>query len=95
MVVSCSPRLKMKPMSEEKRKVNKAKAKVMAEYRKKEELILKEIKNRGSATIPEIAEATGLQESDVFKHVTTLTQFRKVRVAGEKKGYLAYASAKE
>jgi len=85
----------MKPMSKEKRKVNKAKAKAMAEYAKKRGLILKEIKNRGSATIPEISEATGLQESDVFKHVTTLTQFRKVIVVGEKEGYLTYALAKE
>jgi len=85
----------MKPMSKEKRKVNKAKAKAMAEYAKKRGLILKEIKNRGSATIPEISEATGLQESDVFKHVTTLTQFRKVTVVGEKEGYLTYALAKE
>jgi len=95
MVVSCSPRLKMKSMSGEKRKVNKAKAKATAEYRKKQGFILKEIKNRGSATIPEISEATGLQESDVFKHVTALTQFRKVKVAGEKEGYLTYALTKE
>jgi len=85
----------MKPMSEEKRKINKAKAKAMTEYRKQQGLILKEIKDRESATIPEISEATGLQESDIFKHVTALTQFRKVKVAGEKEGYLAYALAKE
>jgi len=95
MVVSCSPYLKMKSMSEEKRKVNKAKARAMAEYSKKRGLILKEIKNRGSATIPEISEATGLQTSDIFKHVTALTQFRKVIVVGEKEGYLTYALAKE
>jgi len=95
MVVSCSLRLRMKLMSEEKRKVNKAKARAMAEYTKKRGLILKEIKNRGSATIPEISEATGLQESDIFKHVTALTQFRKVRIAGEKEGYVTYALAKE
>jgi len=85
----------MKPMSEEKRKVNKAKAKAVAEYRKKQGLVLKEIKNKGSATIPEISEATGLQTSDVFKYVTALTQFRKVEVVGEKEGYLTYALAKE
>jgi len=56
---------------------------------------LKEIKNRGSATIPEISEATGLQTSDVFKYVTALIQFRKVGVVGEKEGYLTYALAKE
>ena len=95
MVVSCSLRLKMKPMSREKRKVDKAKAKIMAEYRKKHGLILKEIKNRGSATIPEISDATEIQTSDVFKHVTALTQFRKVKVVGEKEGYLTYALAKE
>lgn len=86
---------KMKPMSEEKRKVNKAKAKAMAEYKKEQGLVLKEIKNRESATIPEISKATGLQESNVFKHVTALTQFRKVRIAGEKEGYVTYALAKE
>jgi len=88
-------RLKMKLMTEEKRKVNKAKARTMAEYAKRRGLILKEIKNRGSATIPEISETTGLQESDIFKHVTALTQFGKVRVVGEKEGYLTYASAEE
>ena len=82
-------------MSKEKRKVNKVKAKAVAEYRKKHGLILKEIKNRGSATIPEISEATELQTSDVFKHVTALTQFRKVIVVGEKEGYLTYALARE
>ena len=95
MVVSCSLRLRMKLMSEEKRKVNKAKARAMAEYAKRRGLILKEIKNRGSATIPEISEATGLQESDIFKHVTALTQFRKVRIAGEKEGYVTYALAEK
>ncbi|MDH5391129.1 MAG: winged helix-turn-helix domain-containing protein [Candidatus Bathyarchaeota archaeon] len=82
-------------MSEEKRKVNKAKAKAMAEYKKKQRQILKEVENKGSVTIPEISDATGLQTSDVFKHVTALTQFRKVKVVGEKEGYLAYALAKE
>jgi predicted HTH transcriptional regulator len=95
MVVSCSLRLKMKPMSEEKRKINKAKARTMAEYRKKQRQILKEIENKGSVTIPEISEATEIQTSDVFKHVTALTQFRKVKVVGEKEGYLAYALDKE
>ena len=95
MVVLCSRHLKMKPMSEKKRKVNKARARAMAQLRKERGLILKEIKNKGSATIPEISEATGLQTSDVFKHVTALTQFRKVRVVGEKEGYLTYASGKE
>jgi hypothetical protein len=94
-IVSFSLHLKMKPMSKEKRKVNKVKAKAVAEYRKKQGLILKEIKNRGSATIPEISEATGLQTSDVFKYVTALIQFRKVGVVGEKEGYLTYALAKE
>ena len=84
----------MKPMSKEKRKVDKAKARAMAEYRKERELILKEIKNRESATIPEISEATKLQTSDIFKHVTALTQFGKVIVVGEKEGYLTYALAK-
>jgi len=84
----------MKPMSKEKRKVDKAKARAMAEYKKERELILKEIKNRESATIPEISEATGLQTSDIFKHVTALTQFGKVIVVGEKEGYLTYALAK-
>ena len=95
MVVSCSLRLRMKLMSKEKRKVDKAKAKAMAEYAKKRGLIIKEIKNRGSATIPEISEATGIQESDVFKYVTALTQFGKVRIAGEKEGYVTYALSKE
>jgi len=95
MVVSCSLRLRMKLMSKEKRKVDKAKAKAMAEYAKKRGLIIKEIKNRESATIPEISEATGIQESDVFKYVTALTQFGKVRIAGEKGGYITYAFAKE
>jgi len=95
MVVSCSLHPKMKLMSEEKRKVNKAKAKAMAEYKKKQRQILKEVENKGSVTIPEISDATGLQTSDVFKHVTALTQFRKVKVVGEKEGYLAYALAKE
>jgi len=87
--------LKMKTMSEGKRKVDKAKAKAVAEYRKEQGLILKEIKSRKSATIPEISKATGLEESDVFKYVTALTQFGKVRVVGEKEGYLTYTSAKE
>jgi hypothetical protein len=82
-------------MSGEKRKVDKAKAKAMSEYKKNQGLVLKEIKNRGSVTIPEISEATGLQDSDVFKLVTALTQFRKVRIAGEKEGYVTYALAKE
>jgi len=82
-------------MSEVKRKVNKAKARAMAENRKERELILKEIKNRESATIPEISEATGLQTSDVFKHVAALTQLGKVRIVGEKERYLTYACAKD
>jgi len=82
-------------MSEKKGKIDKAKAKAMAEYRKERGLILKEIKNRGPLTIPEISKATGLQESDIFKHVTTLTQFGKASIVGEKDGYAAYAFVKE
>jgi len=95
MVVSCSLRLKMKSMSEKKRKVNKAKARAMAEYKKERGLILKQLKNSGSATIPEISKVTGLQESDIFKHVTALTQFGKVSISGEKDGYVVYAFIKE
>jgi len=82
-------------MSEEKQKVNKAKAKAMSAYKKKQRLVLKELENNGSVTIPEISEATGIETSEVFKHVTALTQFRKVKVVGEKEGYLTYALAKE
>jgi len=83
------------PMSKAKPKLDKATAKALAEYKRKRGLILKEIKNRGTATIPEISEATGLQESDVFKHVTALTQFGKVSIVGEKDGYAAFAFIKE
>ena len=82
-------------MSEKKRKIDKAKARVMAEYRKERGLILKEIKERGPLTIPEISKATGLQESTIFKHVTALTQFGKANIAGEKNGYVVYAFIKE
>jgi choline kinase len=83
------------PMSEEKPKLDKVKAKALAEYRRKRGLILKELKNMGTATIPEISKATGLQESDVFKYVTALTQFGKVSIVGEKDGYAAFAFVKE
>ena len=56
----------------------------MAQYKKERSLILKEIRNKRSATIPEIVESTGLQTNDVFKHVIALTQFGKVRVVGER-----------
>jgi len=95
MVVSCSLRLKDESMSEKKQKLDKAKARAMAEYRKERGLILKEIKNRGPTTIPEISKATGLQESTIFKHVTALTQFGKASIVGEKNGYVIYAFVKE
>ncbi|MGQ9460391.1 MAG: hypothetical protein ACUVRA_04100 [Candidatus Bathyarchaeaceae archaeon] len=82
-------------MSKEKPKLDKVKAKALAEYRRKRGLILKELKNMGTATIPEISKATGLQESDVFRHVTALTQFGKVSIVGEKDGYAAFAFIKE
>jgi len=82
-------------MSEKKRKIDEAKARAMAEYRKERGLILKEIKSRGPLTIPEISKATGLQESNVFRHLTALGQFGKVGIVGEKEGYVTYALIKE
>jgi len=85
----------MGPMSEKKRKIEKAKAKAMAEYKKERGLILKEIKKRGPATIPEISKATGLQESNVSRHLIALSQFGKVSIVGEKEGYVTYALIRE
>ncbi len=81
-------------MSIEERKIDKEKLKPIYERRKERELIIKELKDRGPLTIPELSEATGLETTKVFQHVIALTQFGRIVVASGKGDYLTYALSK-
>jgi len=57
-------------------------------------LIIKELKNHPS-TIPEISKATGLETSEVFKHVVAMMQFGKVTVVSQREDQLVYALSEQ
>lgn len=84
----------MKALSE-KPTINPEKAKEMQERARERNLILQEIRNRGSSTIDELSKATGMEKSNLLKHLMAMTQFGKVLIVGERENQLVYGLPEE
>jgi len=82
-------------VSSKKRRIDKEKLKPIHERRKIRELIKRELKARGSLTIPELSKATGLETDKVVMHMFALRQFGRVSIVGEKDDQLIYALARQ
>jgi predicted transcriptional regulator len=79
----------------EKPKINPEKLKEMQERARERNLILQEIRNRGSSTIDELSKATGMEKSKLLKHLMAMTQFGKVLIVGERENQLVYGLPEE
>ena len=84
----------MKALSE-KPKINPEKAKEMQERARERNLILQEMKNHGPTTIDELSKATGMEKSNLLKHLIAMTQFGKVLIVGERENQLVYGLPEE
>ena len=71
------------------------KIKEMQERSSKRNLIIREIENHGPSTIDELAKATGMEKSNLLKHLIAMKQFGKVLVVGTRDNQLVYALPRE
>jgi len=74
----------------EKVKISPEKAKEMQERTKERNLILEQMKNQGPSTIEELSKATGIEKSNLLKHLIAMGQFGKVLIVGERDNQLVY-----
>lgn len=81
-------------MSSRERKIDKSKLEPIRKRQEERGLIIKKLKNHPS-TIPEISKVTGLEPSEVFRHIVALMQFGKVTVVGQREDQLVYAPSKQ
>ena len=81
-------------MSSRERKIDRSKLGPIRKRQEERGLIIKELKNHPS-TIPEISKATGLETSEVFKHVVAMMQFGKVTVVSQREDQLVYALSEQ
>jgi len=79
----------------EKPKINPEKSKEMQERARERNLILQEIRNRGSSTIDELSKATGMEKSKLLMYLIAMTQFGKVLIVGERENQLVYGLPEE
>jgi transcription initiation factor IIE alpha subunit len=79
----------------EKPKIDPEKTREMQERTRERNLIIKEMKNRGSMTVEELSAATGIEKSKLLKHLIAMRQFGKVSVVGERDDQLAYGLPEE
>lgn len=84
----------MKALSE-KPTISPEKAKEMQERARERNLILQEIRNRGSSTIDDLSKATGMEKSKLLMHLIAMTQFGKVLIVGERENQLVYGLPEE
>jgi len=78
-----------------KPKVDPAKTKEVQERVRERNLILKEMKNQGPSTIDELSKATGMDKSELLRHLMAMRQFGKVLIVGERDDQLVYALLEE
>jgi len=78
------------PLSRKIGRIEESKLRLIQEQNRERGLIKKEIKTRGSLTIPELSEATGMQTDKVLNHIIAMMQSGQVMVVGEKGDYFMY-----
>jgi len=79
----------------EKPRISPEKTKEMQERARERNLILQQMKNQGPSTIDELSKATGLEKSNLLKHLIAMKQFGKVLIVGERDNQLAYGLPEE
>jgi predicted transcriptional regulator len=84
----------MKTLSEKPR-IPPEKMKEMQERASKRNLILREMKNQGPSTIDELTKATGMEKSNLLKHLIAMRQFGKVLIVGKRDNQLVYGLPEE
>ena len=77
-------------MSEEKKKIDPEKLKIIQERNKERGLILKELKTKGPATLDKLSKATGLDKETLFKHIVALRQLGKIAFVEKKENEFLY-----
>jgi predicted transcriptional regulator len=85
---------KVKTLSEKPR-IPPEKMKEMQERASKRNLILREMKNHGPSTIDELTKATGMEKSNLLKHLIAMRQFGKVLIVGKRDNQLVYGLPRE
>ena len=77
-------------MSEEKKKIDKEKLKIIQERNKERALILNELKTKGPSTLDKISKATGLDKEKLFKHIVALRQLGKITFLEKRENEFVY-----
>jgi DNA-binding transcriptional ArsR family regulator len=77
-------------MSEEKKKIDPEKLKIIQERNRERGLILKELKAKGPSTLDKLSEATGLDKEKLFKHIIALRQLGKITFVEKREDEFVY-----
>jgi len=79
----------------EERRIGPEKAKEMQERARERNLLLQEIKSRGSSTIDELSKNTNIEKSKLLKHLMAMRQLGKILIVGERDNQLVYGLPEE
>ena len=79
----------------EKPKIDPKKAKEMRDRTKERNILVQEMKSKGSLTVNELSKATRIEKSKVLKHLMAMRQFGKVSIVGERNSELVYSLLEE
>jgi len=78
----------------ERLKISPEKAKEIQERNKERNLIVQAMKN-GSSTVEEISKTTGIEKSQVLRHLIAMRAFGKVQIAGDRDNQIVYSLPQE
>jgi predicted ArsR family transcriptional regulator len=78
----------------ERLKISPEKAKEIQERNKERNLIVQAMKN-GSSTVGEISKTTGIEKSQVLRHLIAMSAFGKVQIAGDRDNQIVYSLPQE
>jgi len=78
----------------ERLKISPEKAKEIQERNKERNLIVQAMKN-GSSTVEEISKTTGIEKSQVLRHLIAMRAFGKVQIAGDRDSQVVYSLPQE
>lgn len=75
--------------------IDPEKAKEMQERARERNLILGQMKNQSPVTIDELSKTTGMEKSNLLKHLMAMRQFGKVSIVGKRDNELVYGLLEE
>ena len=78
----------------ERLKISPEKAKEIQERNKERNLIVQAMKN-GSSTVEEISKTTGVEKSQVLRHLIAMRAFGKVQISGDRDNQIVYSLPQE